>query len=95
MKYQAEIWRRNRHEDLDFQSQEFDDLQDAIQWIEHEGNICYADCFSGAYINGKKLRTTGLLKVGKVVGDDGEPFCTNQIWHNVFAPVKYPRIEAI
>jgi len=93
MIYKAEIWRRSKYDDLDFQDASFDNLQDAIDWIQHEGNIRYAGAFSGAYINGKKLRTTGVLSVGQVVGDDGEPFCTNEVWHNVFAPVKYPRIE--
>lgn len=94
MTYHAEIWRRTRNEDLDVMDCTFDNLQDAIEWIEHHGNIKYASAFSGAYINGKKLRGTGVLSIGKVVGDDGEPFCTNEVWHNVFAPVKYPRIEA-
>lgn len=95
MTYQAEIWFRTKHDDLECMNESFDLLQDAIEWVQHHGNIGYAMAFSGAYINGKKLRTTGLLRVGQVVGDDGEPFCTNEVWHNIFAPVKYPRIEAL
>ena len=63
----------------------FATLQEAVDHINHQaaGNMCRA------WINNREVRIRSCL----VVGNDGEPFCTNAAWHDTFAPAAYPRIE--
>lgn len=45
--------------------------------------------FGRGYINGKEISHRN----GYLQGADGNPFCTNQVWHDMLAPDFYPRIS--
>ncbi len=61
------------------------DLESAVRTIEHwaSGRVCRA------WINNKQVN----VRNGHVYGADGEPFCTNPVWHDLLAPISYPKIR--
>lgn len=88
MPYAAEItFHRSSPNEFTYEDK-FATLADAVAFIEHHtsgmGSVT-------AYINNKPVQ----LKNCKVVDSDGEPFCTNQAWHDVFANFHYPAIRTV
>lgn len=63
------------------------ELEMAVCMISHhsKGNT------PRAWINNREVR----VKNGAVLGADGDPFCTNQVWHDLYAPNSYPKITPI
>lgn len=61
-------------------------LQTAVDRLNHLA-AGHAD-FATVRINGKRIMTRSC----KLVGYDGEAFCTNQEWHDRFASAEYPKI---
>lgn len=44
--------------------------------------------FFRCWINDKEIHVIN----GRLVGTDGKSFCSNQEWHDKFAPISYPKI---
>lgn len=63
----------------------FNRLEDAIRRIEV---VCRGYTFYRAWINNKEVR----VRNGYIIGNDGQPFCSNQKWHDLFAIKDYPKI---
>lgn len=73
-----------RHGERDSWYYECETLQEAVEWLNRQ----YHGSPAWGYINGRKLE----VRDGCARGKDGEPFCTNQGWHNLSAPYDYPQI---
>jgi len=85
MKYEVEITNYHNGDDIT-DCETFDTLQAAVDWINFEiGGRWFS---RRVWINDKEVK----IKEGVVVGNDGIKFCTNQTWHDLFAPENYPRI---
>jgi hypothetical protein len=80
-KYKLAIWHTTRRDDWDYESSEFPDLQECVDaanaWLQNPVNhhvVVTVD------INGKRMQHNGR----RLVGNDGEPYSTNPVYHQVF-----------
>lgn len=60
-------------------------LQDAVDRLN---TWATGSMICRAWINNKEVK----VRNGAVIGTDGAAFCTNQAWHDVYAPLSYPKI---
>ncbi len=86
MTYKAEItFHIGTERELTYE-REFSRLEDTVSWLNHK---LEGMSMATVYINNKRIAAYN----GQLLGDDGEPFCINQVWHDLFAKESYPRIE--
>lgn len=88
MKYAAEVTFKIGSENESSYEESFDTLQDAVDFIESKAS---GHMMVTAYINNRRVK----VRYGKVIGSDGEPFCTGQVWHDLFADYDYPKITPV
>lgn len=91
MKYNLTIsWKDADGFDCDERS--FDNLDDVVNYVDtfHHNGFKHAKHIE-IDINGRKIDRVN----GKLVGKDGEYFCTNPIFHAVFADEDYPRVRSL
>jgi len=68
-----------RHDD------DFTTLPEAVAFINYWAK---GRPFTRAWINSVPIRIHNCV----AVRDDGQPLCTNQAWHDLFAAESYPRV---
>lgn len=78
-KYQTEILFHACSEREFTMDNGFDDLQAAVDWLS---NMSKGHMIATGYINNVKVMCYG----GRVVGKGGDVVCTNEAWHEIFAP---------